>query len=166
MTTTADALAEAAERFPRDTADHQLTVLHDDGLYRHLRFQAPGTSLYWFDLVTWPGHLSFTGEVDGYTFAAGATSDHENEFPGLADAVQGELLGDDSDVDLSIENTASEALEAFRFRSDGTGKEFRFAHTWDWDLGDYDWTFLWACHAIVWGISQYDAARPVLGSAS
>ena len=29
---------EIAARFAKDTAEHQLLILKDDGLYRHLRF--------------------------------------------------------------------------------------------------------------------------------
>lgn len=29
--------------FLKDIADHRMTVLRDDGLYRHIRFQEPGT---------------------------------------------------------------------------------------------------------------------------
>jgi hypothetical protein len=60
---------EIAARFARAAASHQMTVLHDDGLYRHLRFQPPPTmsSCYWFDLITVPGALIFQG--DGETFA-------------------------------------------------------------------------------------------------
>src|SRR5436190_22697501 len=58
-----------AERFQSDTRDHEMTVLRDDGLYRHLRFKAPDTSFYWFDLITWPGYLAVVGDFgDGYTF--------------------------------------------------------------------------------------------------
>lgn len=64
-----DHYADSAARFARDTANHVMIVLHDDGLYRHLRFKAPGTGSYWFDLVTWPNRLSFSGGVDGYTFS-------------------------------------------------------------------------------------------------
>lgn len=36
---------------------------------------------------------------------------------------------------------------------------FQF-HDWsEWRLRDYSWGFLWACHAIRWGIAQYDAAK-------
>jgi hypothetical protein len=64
------AYPEIAARFARDTAGHEMTVLHDDGLYRHLRFRARRSSEYWFDLVTWPGCLTMRGDVgDGYTFA-------------------------------------------------------------------------------------------------
>lgn len=31
--------------------------------------------------------------------------------------------------------------------------------TWEWDLTEYTYQFRWACHAIPWGIAQYDAAR-------
>jgi hypothetical protein len=60
---------EARERFERDTANHELTILHDDGLYRHLRFQRPGTSFYWFDLITWPGCLVISGDMGAYHFS-------------------------------------------------------------------------------------------------
>lgn len=59
-----------ATRFAADTTNHQLTVLHDDGLYRHLRFTAPEGGFYWFDLVTWPGKLAVVGGFgDGYVFS-------------------------------------------------------------------------------------------------
>jgi hypothetical protein len=57
------------ERFTEDTAGHQLTVARDDGLYRHLRFRKPGTSEYWFDLVTWPGTLVIDGDMGTYVFS-------------------------------------------------------------------------------------------------
>jgi hypothetical protein len=60
---------EIAARFARDTRDHQIKVLHDDGLYRHLRFMAPKTSEYWFEIVTWPGSLAIRGDVgEDYVF--------------------------------------------------------------------------------------------------
>jgi hypothetical protein len=58
-----------AERFERDTASHQMTVMHDDGLYRHLRFKRPEQGAYWFDLITWPGNLAITGDCGSFTFA-------------------------------------------------------------------------------------------------
>jgi len=36
---------------------------------------------------------------------------------------------------------------------------FQFYDTHEWDLRDYAWWFLWACHGIAWGIAQYDAAK-------
>lgn len=51
------------------TTKHQMTVLRDEGLYRHVRFQEPGTSIWHFDLVTWPGHLVITGDLQDFHFA-------------------------------------------------------------------------------------------------
>ena len=62
-------IADSKAKFVSDTDEHQMTILHDDGVYRHLRFKAPGTRFYWFDLVTWPGHLSITGDMGAFTFA-------------------------------------------------------------------------------------------------
>lgn len=57
------------ERFEHDTADHRMWVLHDTGLYRHLRFSAPGSWTYGFDLVSWPGFLAVTGDMGEYVFS-------------------------------------------------------------------------------------------------
>jgi hypothetical protein len=60
-----------AKWFDRDTAKHQMTVLHDEGVYRHLRFSSNprGYGEYWFDLITWPGCLTIRGDYgDAYTF--------------------------------------------------------------------------------------------------
>lgn len=64
-----DREAKALLSFRRDTAEHQLEVLRDDGVYRHLRFRKPGTSCYGFDIVTWPGHLAITGDMGDSMFS-------------------------------------------------------------------------------------------------
>lgn len=58
-----------AERFSRETAGHEMTILHDDGLYRHLRFMNSKDSAYWFDLITVPGSLIFRGDGESFVFA-------------------------------------------------------------------------------------------------
>lgn len=60
--------ASALERFRKDTAEHQLQVIKNDGLHRHLRFRKPGTSCYGFDIVTWPGFLAITGDMGAAMF--------------------------------------------------------------------------------------------------
>lgn len=55
-------------RFVGEVARHQLDVIREDGLYRHLRFKRPGTNAYYFDLVTWPGYLTVTGDMGTWTF--------------------------------------------------------------------------------------------------
>jgi hypothetical protein len=59
---------DAKESFLKNVANHKLTIIKDDGLYRHIRLKAPGTSCRYFDIVTWPGHLAYTGDMGSYTF--------------------------------------------------------------------------------------------------
>lgn len=51
------------EQLLRETAGHQMQILHRDGLYRHLRFARPGTRLWHWDLITWPGSLAIRGDI-------------------------------------------------------------------------------------------------------
>lgn len=60
--------APTRERFDRDTAEHELHVLRDDGLYRHLRCMRPKSYMYGFDVVTWPGYLALVGDIGDYVF--------------------------------------------------------------------------------------------------
>lgn len=65
-------IRRAREQFLANTGRHRMTVLLDeldDGRpYRHLRFAKPGTRIWSFDLVTWPGHLAITGDLQSFTF--------------------------------------------------------------------------------------------------
>lgn len=61
--------AETLAQFLKDTAEHLIEILRDDGVYRHLRFRKPGTYCYGFDIVTWPGHLAITGDMGESLFA-------------------------------------------------------------------------------------------------
>lgn len=56
------------ERFLNDVAQHEMKVVRDDGVSRHLRFQKPGTYNTHFDLITWPGYLCYTGDMGTYVF--------------------------------------------------------------------------------------------------
>lgn len=58
-----------AQRFKDDTVNHEMSILHEDGLYRHLRFQSPGTTFYYYDIVTWPGYLAIVGDAGDYVFS-------------------------------------------------------------------------------------------------
>ncbi|QIG58769.1 hypothetical protein SEA_DATBOI_105 [Gordonia phage DatBoi] len=51
------------------TAEHRMTILRHDGLYRHIRFAKPGTGIWRFDLITWPGHLVVTGDIEDFHFS-------------------------------------------------------------------------------------------------
>lgn len=61
--------SQARERFIKDVAEHEMTVIKDDGLYRHLRFAKPGTGMYAFEIVTWPGYIAITGDMRSMTMS-------------------------------------------------------------------------------------------------
>jgi hypothetical protein len=45
-----------------------MTVLRDDGVNRHVRFRNPDSSNMFFDLITWPQCLCYTGDMGTYVF--------------------------------------------------------------------------------------------------
>jgi len=59
------------ESFLKDVEKHKMTVLLDNGIYRHLHFASTGehSCNQWFDIVTWPGRLAYTGDMGTYIFA-------------------------------------------------------------------------------------------------
>lgn len=44
--------------------------------------------------------------------------------------------------------------------------DFEFVDTFDWQCRGYHWWFEWACHAIVWGIAQYDQHQATAAAAA
>lgn len=58
-----------AEQFLRDVDRHQLQVIRDDDLYRHLRFKRPDGTCMYFDILTWPGYLCYTGDMGTFVFS-------------------------------------------------------------------------------------------------
>lgn len=60
---------DGRKQFEADVNAHQMAILHDDGLYRHLRFKDPKCSIYWFDIITSPGLLTINGDMGTYVFA-------------------------------------------------------------------------------------------------
>jgi hypothetical protein len=199
---------DAAKRFASETAGHKMTVLHDEGLYRHLRFTAPDNSGYRFDLITWPNKLTFTGEPGTYAFSVYPTEDmfdlfrrssvgdqpnfsywHEKAmawgedivqfsnglfdekvaeelkqaeefFPGVTAAWREKTEGFLAEFSAESMEAARDSLANFEYLpEDQYGEAWRFRYTNEWDLNDYDWRYLFACHAIADGIAQYDAAK-------
>lgn len=64
------------ERFLRETRGHEMTIALDlsqdeknPQLYRHLRFHNKTHGGYWFDIITWPGGLTFRGDGESYSFS-------------------------------------------------------------------------------------------------
>lgn len=222
-------LADAGAHFAADTRAHAMTVLHDDGLYRHLRFRSE-QSLVRFDLITWPGSLTIQGGHGTYTFSRetdmfgffahsnGVNVDYWAEkLPGGRDSVK--VFAEHGivrrlveayreyrtwlprrEADYERDLAAYEAApREQRWPFDRNGprpatkpkmvaelrKQVRDAYedgelnyedgvrrllsdwesadivsgSYEWDLREYDYHFVWSCHAIRWGISQYNAAK-------
>jgi hypothetical protein len=57
------------QSFLKDVAEHEMHVLMDNGIYRHIRFKKPGTGCFHFDLITYPGYLVYSGDMGCYVFS-------------------------------------------------------------------------------------------------
>jgi len=66
------------ESFLDDIKNHEMKIIHDEGVYRHIRFKDPEDSCYWFDITTFPGHLTISGDMGCYVFSR--TQDMFNFF--------------------------------------------------------------------------------------
>lgn len=55
--------------FLKEVANHQMAILRDDGVNRHVRFRQPNTNAFMFEIITWPGYLCFCGDMGTYVFS-------------------------------------------------------------------------------------------------
>lgn len=203
----------ARARFERNTADHRMTVLRDDGVYRHIHCAAPGTMCMHFDLITWPGYLCYTGDMGTFVFTrlrdmfeffrrpVGKSIDYQYWAEKCEGADKGDgvhefdpeefkreiygravTLVRETRESLSKEqrremweDLRSEVLERVNEFGSDEGALFERAHEWAHHVGRGEWLrldlddfpsckkytlrFLWCCHAMVWGIAQYDAHK-------
>lgn len=56
------------DRFLKDIVNHTMSIVRDDGVYRHLIFSNNGSSIYRFEIITWPGYLAYTGDMGAFVF--------------------------------------------------------------------------------------------------
>ncbi|ABX49138.1 hypothetical protein Sbal195_1967 [Shewanella baltica OS195] len=54
--------------FLNDVAEHQLTILKDDGVFRHMEL-SQGSFEHRFEITTWPQHLCISGDMGCYVFS-------------------------------------------------------------------------------------------------
>ena len=204
--------ADVAVRFAKDIDRHVMTILRDDGVNRHLRFKRPGSSTYWFDIITWGGRLYIGGDCGAWVFARledmfqffrsergginpsywsekleatpdkGAEEFSEDRFREVVneyrlswvraaardgsltraerrelwEAVADEVL---NKIDRFDESLAFQAANDFTWKARSCRREWYFVDFWDHGFKQYTRQFLWNCHAIVWAIAQYDAAK-------
>ena len=57
------------EQFLKDIKDHQMEIIEDDGVNRHIVFSRPSTSSYRFVIKTWAGYLLIFGDMGCYVFS-------------------------------------------------------------------------------------------------
>jgi hypothetical protein len=57
------------ESFLNDVSKHSMEILLDNGVYRHLRFTNNGSNVMRFDIVTYPGHLVYSGDMGSFVFS-------------------------------------------------------------------------------------------------
>ena len=64
----ADNQEKVLRTFFRDTKDHTMKVIKDDGVYRNIEFSNNGSSIYKYSLITWPGYLAIVGDMGDLVF--------------------------------------------------------------------------------------------------
>lgn len=200
---------DVESRFLRAVRGHRLSVQLDQGTHRHLRLSRRNSPVYRFDLVTWPGHLAISGDLDDFTFTRlndmfdffrfAGPEYQKTDYPNYdywaekctAAYTRGSMktfsydlyeraIKDDMDSHTDY-MTPEEALECredadlhglFDDADDARSaveramewhcpvtREHPFIEFYEHHLEDYSFGFKFACHAIQWGIKQYDLAR-------
>ena len=192
--------------FDRDIAEHKVVVLHDDGLYRHLRCGRPNTIMYSFNIVTWPGYLAAVGDMGDYVFSRipdmfdffGDGTKYEGEINPYYWAQKLQGTGHSRDMSRVFSLDAFEervkqwaagvidyydpnAVERDRFKlavktelldcKPLSGHEahdllrrfevdgISISDSWEWDIEEFRYDYLWCCYAIVWAIAKYQAGE-------
>jgi len=56
------------ERFLDDVKDHVMTIIRDDGVNRHIKFEKPDSMDMAFEVITWEGKLCISGDCGTYVF--------------------------------------------------------------------------------------------------
>ena len=98
-----DFIMKHVSTFPQDTTNHTMSILHDDGVYRHIRFKQPGSNIYMFELVTYPGYLVYSGDMGEFVFSRSHDMfpffvDHKDKSPSPSpDYWAGKLMAADKE---------------------------------------------------------------------
>lgn len=113
---------------------------------------------YWQEKVT-AGQVKDWSEDRFRAWVLNEAAKAEAEHPGAVEAVGKQILNSD-EHSLEFQGTAEYALANFRhgdFR-------LRFPNDWERDFQDWSWEFLFACHAVLFGIDMWDAARKAVAA--
>lgn len=193
------------ETFLNDVKNHKLEILHEDGIYRHLRFKDPGHTELYFDIITAQGLLLYRGDMGCYEFErlpdmfeffrqpelkinlkywseklqAGVFENlsseafeeqiwkNANEFikSGQFPSYDIDCFKEEIKDLVSNDYSSYESIPKYSFSTKKTDGEYVTCEdvfgkdTWDWDIYNYTYQFIWCCYAIVWGIAEYDKLK-------
>lgn len=103
---------EIAEQFAREVAEHRMSVLRDEGGYRHLRFARPGWGSHsaW-DLITVPGTLLIKGDYGDYVLRPWKVDTDQDAF----DYIRQSRLGGLPDIDAWADKVTSGRDTIYRY---------------------------------------------------
>lgn len=57
------------EEFEANVKEHELTILHDDGIYRHIMMRRLDHNHQWYELISSPNLLTYNGDMGTFVFA-------------------------------------------------------------------------------------------------
>ena len=199
---------EMLERFNGDVAEHRMSIMKDDGLYRHVVFAKAENSWHCrFELITSPGQLTIRGDMGTYVFAreedmfgffeksgyvnagywgeklaaidgCGYKVHDEDKFkaeiikdfwdrrqdhePAEATRIWSKIKDDilDDWVNRYSRDVCYQLMESYQvYDEDYRNIIFRYDLSTEEKWDDYSAQYLWCCHAVLWGIRQYRAAK-------
>lgn len=108
--------------------------------------------------------IQFSSELFEKEVAA-ELAEGEKDWPGVTEDWKERTEGWCAEWETESEYGARLAVRDFSYLpEDATGKPFSFSDATEWKLRDYDWRYLWSCHAILDGIARYDAARKAVAA--
>jgi hypothetical protein len=177
---------DAKVRFLENVKDHSMDVELDSGVFRSIKFSRNNSSVCYFRITTWPGHLCISGDMGTYVFAR------------LNDMFEF-FRGDELTVNVGYWTEKLQSISCFG-SSEGGVREFDAQRTYDSvkeyaeelgkeeeakelldcssahealrlmdDIGMQDaWEYLssrptfhilWCLYAIRWAIMQYDKPK-------
>lgn len=172
---------EVFNSFKKHTAEHEMTVELNEGVHRCLYFGKPGAGAFHFRIITFPGGLTFTGDMETYTFCRlrdmfqffrgdkinphywseklQRPSQYREFDAEFAQSIVREWFEEGEEIPgLSAEEfkervESIDRIEEVRDLADEVG----YADWWDHNYEEYTFHFIWCCFAIQWAIQRYDA---------
>lgn len=167
--------------------NHTMAIELDNGVFRSIKFSRDGSSVFYFRITTWPGHLCISGDMGTYVFAR--LSDMFTFFRGDTLEIN---IGYWTEKLQSISRFGSTDGSAHEFDPEGTyesvkedaeehGKgeeakgllecssaqealaaieEMGMQDGWEYLSTKPTFHIVWCLYAIRWAIMQYDQQQP------